>query len=88
MLISRVIYQNLSVLKMSLICVCCLSWRTGDLSLLDTHAVVSCNNESFSDNDPQTNRLLDRAGPELRQELLNSVRGGNYTVVAVKEIVV
>jgi len=49
--------------------------RTGDISLLDTHAVVSCNNENFSDSDPQTTMLLDRAGPELRQELANSVRG-------------
>jgi len=55
-------------------CVCLLS-RTGDLSLLDTHAIVSCNNENFSDIDPQTTRLFDRAGPELRQELINSVRG-------------
>jgi len=45
------------------------------MSLLDTHALVSCNNESFSDNDPQTTKLLDHAGPELRQELLNTVRG-------------
>ena len=53
----------------------CLWQRTGDLSLLDTHAVVSCNNENFSDIDPQTTKLFDRAGPELHQELINSIRG-------------
>ena len=52
-----------------------LSQRTGDLSLLDTHAIVSCNNESFTDSDPQTTKLLDSAGPQLRQELANSIRG-------------
>jgi len=53
----------------------CLWQRTGDLSLLDAHAVVSCNNENFSDIDPQTTKLFDRAGPELHQELINSIRG-------------
>jgi hypothetical protein len=49
--------------------------RTGDISTLDAHAVVACNNENFTDIDPQTTALLERAGPELRQELAQSVKG-------------
>jgi len=53
----------------------CFHHRTGDISTLDAHAVVACNNETFTDIETQTSALFERAGPELRREVVQSVKG-------------
>ena len=48
---------------------------TGDVSLLNAHAIVCCNNETFTEkNDLVTIKTLNRAGKELKQELINEIR--------------
>lgn len=51
-----------------------IAYWNGDITLLNAHAVVCCNNESLTDNDPVTAGTLLRAGPELRREMLNEIK--------------
>lgn len=54
--------------------ICSSDDRNGDITLLNAHAIVCCNNESLSDNDPVTAGTLLRAGPELKREMLNEIK--------------
>lgn len=67
--------SGLSNTFMSVVLVNWFGLRNGDITLLNAHAVVCCNNESLTDNDPVTAGTLLRAGPELRREMLNEIKG-------------
>lgn len=49
--------------------------RSGDVTLLNTEAVTNSTNESLSDKSPMSERMLSKAGPDLRRELKTNIKG-------------
>ena len=50
-----------------------MSYRTGDIAMLQVEAVVNPTNESLSDKNPISLRLFEVAGPDLREECKTQV---------------
>lgn len=46
----------------------------GDLTSLNAHAIVHSTNENLSDKSPLSLRIVDRAGEQLRRDMLNEIR--------------
>ena len=47
--------------------------RAGEVTDLNAMAIVNSTNEALNDRNPVSERLLSRAGPELRKELKRTV---------------
>jgi hypothetical protein len=50
-------------------------FRAGDISLLSVDAIVNSSNESMSERNPISDRICARAGPALREEIRQDVKG-------------
>jgi O-acetyl-ADP-ribose deacetylase (regulator of RNase III) len=50
-------------------------YRTGDISLLSVDAIVNSTNESMTERNPVSDRVCTRAGPALREEIWQEVKG-------------
>jgi O-acetyl-ADP-ribose deacetylase (regulator of RNase III) len=50
-------------------------YRAGDISLLSVDAIVHSTNESMSERNPISDRICARAGPALREEIRQEVKG-------------
>ncbi|XP_029845832.3 ganglioside-induced differentiation-associated protein 2 [Ixodes scapularis] len=46
----------------------------GDLTSLNTHAIVNSTNENLTDKSPLSQRIVERAGEQLRRDMLNEIR--------------
>ncbi|XP_065288372.2 protein GDAP2 homolog isoform X1 [Dermacentor albipictus] len=46
----------------------------GDVTCLNAHAIVNSTNENLTDRSPLSQRLVARAGPQLKQDLLNEIQ--------------
>ncbi|KAL1419219.1 hypothetical protein MTO96_005314 [Rhipicephalus appendiculatus] len=46
----------------------------GDLTSLNAHAIVNSTNENLTDRSPLSQRLVARAGPQMRQDMLNEIQ--------------
>lgn len=46
----------------------------GDITLVDTHAIVNSTNESLNDRSSVCERITVRAGPNLREELIRNIK--------------
>jgi hypothetical protein len=53
-----------------------LYFRTGDITVLQVDAIVNSTNETMDDNSPMCQRIFTRAGPGLKKEIYNEVKGG------------
>lgn len=49
--------------------------RVGDISGLQVDAIVNSTNESMNDSNPVSDRILLRAGSDLKEEINLDVRG-------------
>ncbi|XP_013777729.1 protein GDAP2 homolog [Limulus polyphemus] len=47
----------------------------GDLSCLNVQAIVNSTNETFTDRNPLSERILHRAGTQLKQDLYTNIKG-------------
>lgn len=47
----------------------------GDISTLQVDAVVNSTNESMSDSNPVSDRIFQRAGSDLKEEINLDIRG-------------
>ncbi|KAH7986569.1 hypothetical protein HPB49_025901 [Dermacentor silvarum] len=45
----------------------------GDMTCLNAHAIVNSTNENLTDRSPLSQRLVARAGPQMKQDLLNEI---------------
>jgi O-acetyl-ADP-ribose deacetylase (regulator of RNase III) len=50
-------------------------YRTGDISLLSVDAIVNSTNESMLERNPVSDRICARAGPAIREEIRQDVKG-------------
>ena len=48
--------------------------RQGDITTLDTEAIVNSTNENLDDRSPLSERILAKAGSELKKELRSSIK--------------
>jgi hypothetical protein len=48
--------------------------RCGDVTTLNVHALVHSTNEKLNDKSPETEKMYDKAGPELMDEIKKNVR--------------
>ncbi|KAH8020600.1 hypothetical protein HPB51_002549 [Rhipicephalus microplus] len=46
----------------------------GDLTSLNAHAIVNSTNENLTDRSPLSQRLVARAGPQMRQDMLSEIQ--------------
>lgn len=46
----------------------------GDMTSLNAHAIVNSTNENLTDRSPLSQRLVTRAGPQMKQDLLNEIQ--------------
>lgn len=53
----------------------CFFCREGDISLVEADAITNTTDESLTERNIISDRILNRAGPGLREELLNDIRG-------------
>ncbi|CAN7989312.1 unnamed protein product, partial [Ixodes hexagonus] len=53
----------------------------GDLTSLNAHAIVNSTNENLTDKSPLSQRIVDRAGEQLRRDMLNEIRSKRTFVV-------
>lgn len=49
--------------------------RTGDISCLSVDAIVNSTNESLTERNPVSDRICARAGPALKEEIWQEVKG-------------
>jgi O-acetyl-ADP-ribose deacetylase (regulator of RNase III) len=49
--------------------------RTGDISRLSVDAIVNSTNESLTERNPVSDRICARAGPALKEEIWQEVKG-------------
>ncbi len=48
--------------------------RDGDLTTLDVYAVVNPTNELLNDDNDVSRRIVVKAGPDLKEDLISNVR--------------
>lgn len=53
----------------------CYFNRAGDISSLRIQVIVHSTNESLTDRSPLSDRLLRKAGPQLKEDLIMNVKG-------------
>lgn len=53
--------------------------RTGDISSLQVDAIVNSTNESMNDDNSVSNRIFQRAGFGLKEEIALEVRGNQFS---------
>lgn len=52
-----------------------LHFRSGDITSLQVDAIVNSTNEYMSDSNPVSDRIFQRAGSELKEEINLDIRG-------------
>jgi O-acetyl-ADP-ribose deacetylase (regulator of RNase III) len=50
-------------------------FRSGDISALQVDAIVNSTNESMNESNPVSDRIFQRAGSELKEEINLDIRG-------------
>ena len=50
-------------------------YRRGDITQLNTEAIVNPTNESINDKNPVSEKIFAKAGPDLKKEIRNNLKG-------------
>lgn len=56
-------------------CYCYCFYREGDISLIESDAITNTTDETLTEKNTISNRIFERAGPDLYDEILNDNRG-------------
>ncbi len=60
-----------------------MEFRSGDLTQLGTEAIVNSTNESMTDKNPLTERIFNKAGIGLKNEVRNQIKSKTLQLVLV-----
>ena len=55
-------------------------YRMGDISLLSVDAIVNSTNEAMTERNPISDRICARAGPGLKEEIRQGIKGKSVTL--------